>query len=341
LKGVKKQMKKSRKSSVILSVIAMIIACMVFNVMPASAEPEMIEPMRVSASPDNAGFSVEAQPNTQLTGNEILSVQKGGVKDKLYSQNKPLLKVATYNIGKNEASHDVSDFTSLNAAIKNIDADVIAISEVDNKTERSKKINQLKTIADANNLYYAFGKALDFDGGEYGIGILSRYKINHSQVIKLPSGTAEQRVVLLAQIEKPGFDTPIIMMATHLDWQKDPETRMQQVRHILDISIGDVPSDFKDIASSIKILAGDFNSTRNEQPIKEIEYFWNPVEIHEADYRSWPAVNPAIDIDHIFTFKGQKWSVNKLEIPHDSKVFTWSLASDHLPVIAELELTEQ
>ncbi|MDE5193032.1 hypothetical protein PYX08_23065 [Citrobacter freundii] len=59
------------------------------------------------------------------------------------------------------------------------------------------------------------------------------------------------------------------------------------------------------------------------------------------DTRSWPAVNPAIDIDHIFTFKGQKWNVKNLEIPHNSPEFTWSTASDHLPVIAELELSEQ
>ncbi|TYS02495.1 endonuclease, partial [Citrobacter freundii] len=48
-----------------------------------------------------------------------------------------------------------------------------------------------------------------------------------------------------------------------------------------------------------------------------------------------------IDIDHIFTFKGQKWNVKNLEIPHNSPEFTWSTASDHLPVIAELELSEQ
>lgn len=283
----------------------------------------------------------QAQSAGTPSGSEILSVQKGGVPNKIYAQHKPLIKVATYNIGKNEASGDVTNFSALNAAIKKIDADIIAISEVDNKTGRSQNIDQLKTIADASHLYYTFGKALDFDGGEYGVGILSRYKITHSQVIKLPSGDAEQRVVVLAEIIKPGFDTPVIMMATHLDWQKDPQTRLQQVRHILDISIGDAPSDFKDIASAVKILAGDFNSTHDEQPVKEITYFWNPVVKANTDARSWPAINPAIDIDHIFTFRGQQWNIKTLEIPHDSRTFSWSSASDHLPVIAELELTEQ
>lgn len=286
-------------------------------------------------------ISANAFASDTLAGNEILSVQQGGIPNKIYTHNNPQLTVATYNIGKNEASKNVANFTALNTAIKKLNADIIAVPEVDNKTGRSKNIDQLKTIADANHMYYAFGKSLDFDGGEYGLGLLSKYKITHSQVIKLPSGNAEQRVLLLAQISIPGFDTPVTMMVTHLDWQKDPAVRTTQARSILDVAIGDATSDFKDIASSIKILAGDFNSTAEEQPVKEIEYLFNPVLKSGTDCRSWPAVNPAIDIDHIFTFKGQKWNVKQLEIPHDSSAFLWSEASDHLPVVAHLELTEQ
>ncbi|WP_435930197.1 endonuclease/exonuclease/phosphatase family protein [Dryocola sp. BD613] len=286
-------------------------------------------------------MSMNALAAEKLVGNEILAVQQGGITDKIYTQKKPHLRVATYNIGKNEVSADIADFSTLNAAIKKIDADIIAIPEIDNKTARSKKIDQLKTLAEANGLHYAFGKALNFDGGEYGLGLLSRYPVAHFQVINLPSGEAEQRVVLLAQIAVPGFDSPVVVMVTHLDWQKDPAVRLAQVRHILDVGIGDAPSDFKDIASSVKILAGDFNSTSDEQPVKELGFFWNLVNKDGTDLRSWPAINPAIDIDHIFTFKGQKWNVNKLVIPHDDKSFTWSAASDHLPVIADLELTEQ
>lgn len=111
--------------------------------------------------------------------------------------------------------------------------------------------------------------------------------------------------------------------------------------YLLDLSIGDAASDFKEIASAIKILAGDFNFTREEQPVKEIGYFFNEVSKPGTDTRSRPAVNPAIDIDHIFTFKGQKLNMKKLETPHDSPDFNWSSASDHLTVIADLELTEQ
>ncbi|HGN1705230.1 TPA: endonuclease/exonuclease/phosphatase family protein [Providencia rettgeri] len=275
------------------------------------------------------------------TGSEVLKVQDGGTPNKVYTANKPTIKVATYNIGKNELAADVANLENLNKAIAKIDADVIVLTEIDNKTARSKKVHQLEEIAKANKMDFAFGKALDFDGGEYGVGILSKYKIEKSQVVNLPSGDAEQRVVLLSQITKPGFDSPIIIMGTHLDWQKDPTIRIGQVRHILDASIGDTDTGFDNIAASIKILAGDFNSTANEQPIQEIRYMFEPVMKNGVDYRSWPAVNPAIDIDHIFTFKGQVWDVKNMQIPTDNKEFQWSSVSDHLPIIAELELQEQ
>lgn len=289
----------------------------------------------------SAAILVSCGATAATTGSEVLMVQNGGTPNKVYTANKPSIKVATYNIGKNELAADVANLDELSKAIAKIDADVIVLTEIDNKTARSKKVNQLEEIAKANKMDFAFGKALDFDGGEYGVGILSKYKIEKSQVVNLPSGGAEQRVVLLSQITKPGFDSPIIIMGTHLDWQKDPTIRIGQVRHILDATIGDTETGFDNIAASIKILAGDFNSTAKEQPIEEISYFWNPVEKKGVNYRTWPAVNPTIDIDHIFTYKGQVWDVKNMTIPTDSKDFQWSKVSDHLPVIAELELQEQ
>ncbi|MGG4607355.1 endonuclease/exonuclease/phosphatase family protein [Providencia sp. Me31A] len=297
--------------------------------------------MKVLKTAISTAIFISCGAMATTTGSEILKVQDGGTPNRVYTANKPTIKVATYNIGKNELAADVANLENLNKAIAKIDADVIVLTEIDNKTARSKKVDQLKEIAKANKMDFAFGKALDFDGGEYGVGILSKYKIEKSQVVNLPSGDAEQRVVLLSQITKPGFDAPIIIMGTHLDWQKDPTIRIGQVRHILDASIGDTDTGFDNIAASIKILAGDFNSTANEQPIQEIRYLFEPVTKKGVDYRSWPAVNPAIDIDHIFTFKGQVWEVKDMQIPTDNKEFQWSSVSDHLPIIANLELQEQ
>lgn len=150
----------------------------------------------------SAAILVSCGATAATTGSEVLMVQNGGTPNKVYSANKPTIKVATYNIGKNELAADVANLDELSKAIAKIDADVIVLTEIDNKTARSKKVNQLEEIAKANKMDFAFGKALDFDGGEYGVGILSKYKIEKSQVVNLPSGGAEQRVVLLCCYHK-------------------------------------------------------------------------------------------------------------------------------------------
>lgn len=63
-------------------------------------------------------FCVNAPAAEKLTGNEGLAIQKDGVADKAYTQIKPTLKIAAYNIGKNEIADNVTDFTALNTAIK-------------------------------------------------------------------------------------------------------------------------------------------------------------------------------------------------------------------------------
>lgn len=67
-----------------------------------------------------ACLAANVQAAEKLAGNEILAVQKGGVPDKVYTQHQPKLRIATYNIGKNEASDNVADFTALNSAIKKL-----------------------------------------------------------------------------------------------------------------------------------------------------------------------------------------------------------------------------
>lgn len=93
-----------------------------------------------------ACLAANVQAAEKLAGNEILAVQKGGVPDKVYTQHQPKLRIATYNIGKNEASDNVADFTALNSAIKKINADIIAVPEVDNKLSAARKSISLRRL---------------------------------------------------------------------------------------------------------------------------------------------------------------------------------------------------
>ena len=160
------------------------------------------------------------------------------------------VKFASYNIyhgGNNK------DLKNIAANIKNNNLDIVGLQEVDNNTSRSGKVNQVKRLSELTGLqYYHFFKALNHDGGEYGVAILSKYPIEKSNKISLSSGTAEQRVlghcVINVNNEKINF------FVTHLsyDGEGGGSSRTKQ---------------FSEIAAELAkydnfVLSGDFN-TRN------------------------------------------------------------------------------
>ncbi|KFD23073.1 endonuclease/exonuclease/phosphatase family protein [Yokenella regensburgei] len=272
---------------------------------------------------------------------KVLTPEKGGTPNKVFSKAEaPQLKVVTYNM----AAARVGELSEVAKAIKSLNADLISLNEVDVNTERSGKVDQVNELAKLTGMHGAFGKAIDFEGGQYGVAILSKYPVEKQQVFKLPSGDGEQRVLLMVQVRKPGLAEPVLFMTTHLDWQENPALRQQQIREINSISIGSTDSDVSEIASRIKILAGDFNDVEGSVVLNELQRYWNPVLVQGKDMRTWPAANPALDLDHLFTFKGQRWAVESLTVPNQSPEWNninWPATSDHVPVVAELKLTEQ
>lgn len=297
------------------------------------------------ASLATTGYA-SAQENTPAAAKEsdlvVLTPSKGGTVNKIYKENEaPEIKVAAWNI----AAGRIDNLQNIANAIKTLDADIIALSEVDKNTQRSGKVDQLAELKKLTGMYGVFGKAIDFEGGEYGIAILSRYPISKEQTLPLPSPKVEQSVILAAEIQKPGFDSPIIFIANHMDWHEDPAVRMMQLHAIDDFAVGNTESKFPHIESSIKILAGDFNDVPGSTVMNGFQRYWNNALPESIDSRSWPAINPAMDLDHILTFKGQRWQTKKIYLPVDQqpqlKTIDWPQVSDHLPLLMQLKLLEQ
>ena len=256
------------------------------------------------------------------------------LKNKVIEGEKPQLKVMTYNIAAGANNFKV-DLKKTAETIKKINPDIIGIQEVDKLTGRSGKIDQGKILAELTGYNIVYGKAIDHDGGEYGIAVLTKHQIKESHQISLPS-IDEQRIALITTIDVPNFPAPITYINTHLDWHENPTERMNQIyaidEHQLDIR-------------GIKILSGDFNDTRESNVIKQLGRYWESVIPENMDNRTWPAVNPEVRIDNIFTNKAQKWNV-KTYIPNSDNSpvvdqIEWDKVSDHLPVISILELVEQ
>lgn len=292
-------------------------------------------------------FGINCVLAETITPSEVSSPIKGGVENIVYKKGEgPQLKVATYNMG----AARISNLEQVTNAIKAIDADIIALNEVDKLTGRSSKKDQAKEIAERLNLHYAFGRAIDFDGGEYGVAVLSKFPITTSEVVPLPSGNDpkehEPRAVLVAEINaaKAGFKSPIVFMVTHLDFKEDHIVNTEQVRALVDVTKSNIKlKNIKDITTKIKILAGDLNDTYNCEQFKELYRYYNLVADKDPNkMRSWPARNPMADLDHIFTSRGQIWSVQEVSVLEGKdNGIKWDAVSDHNPVVAKLQLLEQ
>ena len=157
------------------------------------------------------------------------------------------LRVASYNI---RHGHDVElDMSLIAADILSVDADVVGLQEVDVGTSRVHGRDTLVELAAAAGFaHYAFCRAIDFAGGEYGTAILSRYPIRSFAVIPLPcEGANEMRSVSHAILDVHG--ERVDFFNTHLSVES-AALRTPQFAYLA--ALGAECPDF--------ILTGDFNT---------------------------------------------------------------------------------
>lgn len=161
------------------------------------------------------------------------------------------ITIATYNI---RHGHDVAfDWSRLAEIIKKSGADVIGIQEVDMHTNRVGGRDTVTGLANAAGLPHTlFVPAMDFDGGQYGTAILSRYPYESAVVHLLDAADYEPRAFGCLTVT-PEDGTPLCFLNTHLSY----ESREQQAIQFKQLAAwmdGNIP---KEIPT---VLTGDFNT---------------------------------------------------------------------------------
>lgn len=143
------------------------------------------------------------------------------------------LSVMTYNLRFGELA-GMEEFATY---INKQKPDLVALQECDWKTYRSFTSKQagkafVNELAYHTGMFGVFGKAINFKGGHYGIGILSNFPIIKSERILLPNPEpkTEQRAVLMAEIELPDKST-IMFISTHLEYSSET-VREKQIAFI-------------------------------------------------------------------------------------------------------------
>jgi endonuclease/exonuclease/phosphatase family metal-dependent hydrolase len=230
------------------------------------------------------------------------------------------VRVMTYNIHHAVGMDQKLKLERIAEVIKDAKPDFVALQEVDKGVSRSEKQDQAAELGRMTGMHAIFGKAVDWDGGDYGGAVLSRYPIVSSKVYKLPvTGGREPRVAVAVRVKPPGLPE-MQFVGVHLEHQHEGD-RLAQAKQL--------KAELDQIPSRNIILAGDFNA---QPDTAAVEVFtkagWENVSGGE---KSFPAPYPLRKIDWVMVPQESAWKMVK------SDVVAERMASDHRPVVVELE----
>lgn len=237
------------------------------------------------------------------------------------------LRVMSYNIHhcNPPSTPGKIDVDAVVKTIREAAPDLLALQEVDVNTQRSGNIDQAKMIAEALEMNYYFGKAIDYDGGEYGVAILSKYPISEEETYPLPleeGSGGEPRVLATVRVKFPKRKF-IRFASTHLDAQSEDANRLLQIRRLAEIALQE---------EYPMIIAGDFNAEPGSEVINILDTFLQ--RSCDDCAPTIPVNNPERAIDFITFRPGQNFEVNSREVIPET------YASDHLPVLSTLLFTK-
>lgn len=238
----------------------------------------------------------------------------------------PVVKVMAYNIHIGNPPSKEASYRDLEAIAQVINIqkpDLVALSEVDKFTTRSgTTVDQAKELARLTGMNYFYTKAIDYDGGEFGDAVLSKFPIIESKRYELPrtASNFELRSLALITVEKDGKQ--FHFGSTHLDHTANDANRILQANKIVEI--------VKTLTLPV-VLAGDWNARPESETISILTKTFTPTCITNCP-NTFPATKPDRTLDYIMFTPADKFKTKNLRIVNET------YASDHLPVIAELEL---
>lgn len=235
------------------------------------------------------------------------------------------VRVLTYNVHHGEGTDGKIDLARIAAAIKRLEPDVVALQEVDKSTTRSQGVDQAAELGKLTGMHVAFGKTMDYAGGQYGEAILSKYPLTQVKVHPLPfTQGCEPRCALAAHVRFGETGPELVFVGTHLEHAR-AALRLCQSNKLNPLLVA--------TSSLPTILAGDFNDVPDSPAIRVLQPHWEDAS-NEQPAPTWPSDRPKTKIDYVFFRPAHAWRVV------EQKVVDEPVASDHRPLLAVLEWSE-
>ena len=247
-----------------------------------------------------------------------------------------ILRAMTYNIHSGIGMDKKVNLERVARVIGQAAPDIVALQEVDNGLPRTHHQDQAGRLAGMLNMKSFFFPLVKNGRQEYGLAVLSRFTCTDVHNDCLPKLDSK----LKFNLEPRGcmrlfFQTPagtVIVINTHLSlyWL---ERRLQIGALTGTDCLAGLPP------ASAVIFCGDLNAGFPSPVYRRLSRVLSDVQKglpnRSRPRATFPARRPLIRLDHMFV--SSRFEILEVQVPRTPDT---RLASDHLPVVADLELCQ-
>jgi endonuclease/exonuclease/phosphatase family metal-dependent hydrolase len=239
------------------------------------------------------------------------------------------LRVVAWNIKHGRGMDDQVDLERIAEVLRELDADVITLQEVDDRTERTGGVDQVAVLADLLGYDGVHGPHRPYQGGFYGNAVLTRLPVLAHRTRPIPPASGSALAVHEVVVAVPPADgdgsvrgLPVSVFSVHL--AGTPAERMAQADAVTAMA-GEAPW-------RPTILAGDFNGRPEDEVVVRLGESWN-IAAKSGDPRTYPSPEPDREIDFVMWRSDVRLlAVDVSVVEHH--VVDEPLASDHRPLLA-------
>ena len=227
------------------------------------------------------------------------------------------LKLMSYNIRNTKGMDNVRHVQRIANVINKEAPDVVAVQELDSMTTRSNQTDVLAEVAERTQMHANYAPAISFQGGKYGIGILSKEQPLSIRTFPLP-GREEERMLMIAEFKD------YLFACTNLSLTE--EDRLASL---------DIIKNSASTSNKPFFLAGDLNDTPDSKFIKSLQQDFQILT--NTKKPTYPAPEPKETIDYIAAWKENPDNFANLS----TQVVEEPLASDHRPITVTLRMAKK
>lgn len=227
-------------------------------------------------------------------------------------------RLMCYNVHNCVGLDDSLSCERIARIINDATPEAVALQELDSMTTRYPGYDMLSRLAELTDMYPTYAASIDYRGGKYGIGILTREKPLSYRRVPLPC-RSEPRSLLIVELEDYYY------CCTHLSLHE--QDRITSA-HIIteELSKLDKPA----------LIAGDFNALPDSEPMQVMAKGFHIFRQSDGKGYTFPANAPNREIDYICLYTG---SGAKAEVASYT-VIDAPIESDHAPILVDVTISE-